>query len=249
MKRIWFDKTGGGAAVLSGSEHNHLANVLRGRAGDEVIAVCGDEFDRVYKIENISKKQTVLTFVKKMKNCCNPKNEFVVYLGVIKPDNLALAAQKLNEIGASELKLFSSAFSPVKTVNILRLNEIARQSCKQCGRSIPLAVSYIGGFDDLIKELKSKNKEKIFFADENLAGAGLSAGQEISARSGLGAGNYPAPTVLPPTVPTALVVGGAGGFDENERAELNGVAMPISLGSRILRAETACIAGASKWCI
>jgi 16S rRNA (uracil1498-N3)-methyltransferase len=226
MKYIWVDEPKE-IIELSGIEHNHIANVLRMRVGDEVTVISGDEFDRYYRIENITKKQSLMRFVSKSKNKCNPSKNFTVYLAVIKPDNLSIAVQKLNEIGATELKLFLSKFTVIKKVNTARLNEIARQSCKQCGRSIPLSVSFIGGFNNLITEVSAVVRQRVFFADENLAGE-----------------NTPVKGT-----PELLVVGCEGGFDESERRELTKIATPISLGQRVLRAETACIVGAAKWCI
>jgi len=70
----------------------------------------------------------------------------------------------------------------------------------------------------------------LFFADEN---GGDPAAEAFASRSG----------------PAALLVGPEGGFDETERAAIRALpqAQAISLGRRILRAETAVIAGCSLW--
>ena len=66
--------------VLSGVEHNHLAHVLRLRVGDEVIIVCGDEFDYYYEITSITRSQTNLTLIKKELNKSNPLQIVTVYM-------------------------------------------------------------------------------------------------------------------------------------------------------------------------
>jgi 16S rRNA (uracil1498-N3)-methyltransferase len=239
MKRIWANDPKEDEIVLGGAEHNHIANVLRARVGECVIVLSGDKFDRKYEITGITKRQTVLKFISKAVNDKNPSARFTVYLALIKADNLALVTQKLNEIGAAELKLFSSKFCTVtpKQVNIDRLNEIAKQSCKQCGRSIPLSVSYIGGIGELTADVSKLVAGKVLFADEDFhpqpdGGTDRENNQPQSAR-----------------VPVGLIVGCEGGFDEDERKILSSAAVPISFGKRILRAETAAIVGAGKWCI
>ena len=147
--------------VLSGTEHNHLANVLRLRVGEEVIIVCGDEFDYLYEIVSITKSQTNLSLAKKRLNTYNPKKAVTVHIGVIKHDNLALAVEKLNEIGVTEVVLFKSARCQNTPVKLDKLQSVANQSCKQCGRSVPLKISGVIGFDKLPKgALFADEKEK-----------------------------------------------------------------------------------------
>ncbi|MDR0975995.1 MAG: 16S rRNA (uracil(1498)-N(3))-methyltransferase [Christensenellaceae bacterium] len=218
MMRIWDENAGKAQLKLSGSEHNHLAFVLRAKVGDGVIALRGDEFDYFYIIESISKKESVLTLIDKRKNECNPARELSVYLAVITNDNLALACQKLNEIGATRLVLFSSAYSQKQKINLSRLAEIARQSCKQCGRSLPLRISFLGDIKNLNPEIKNK---KIAFLDNY---AKKSAKPNFSKFDG-------------------IIVGPEGGFTEAEREFIASFTTPISFGDRILRAETAAIVG------
>jgi len=142
VKRFFVEKSLGGGVELVGSEHHHLCNVLRMRTGDEVILVCGDEFDYKYLITSITKTNAQLRFVKKETNKHNPTSLFSIYLGAIKPDSLHVAVTGLNEVGVSDLYIFKSKHSNAN-VNIEKLNSIAKQSCKQCGRSIPLKVHEI----------------------------------------------------------------------------------------------------------
>jgi len=148
MKRFFIEMKLGGEIVLQDGEHHHLCNVLRMRVGDEIIIVCGDEFDYLYKIEKITKTTSTLRFISKKKNEQNPSVQTDVYLASIKPDALHTAVTGLNEIGVSDLYIFASEFS-LKTANIEKLNNIAKQSCKQCGRSIPLRVHGVIDFKEI----------------------------------------------------------------------------------------------------
>lgn len=215
MKRFYY---GSGSldskdtVVLTDTEHNHLAHVLRLRVGDGVIAVCGDEFDYQYIVTAISKNKTELQFVAKCKNQCNPREKFIVYIAQIKYENLSVAVSKLNELGASEIVVFNSA-NCNSTVKIDKLKMVAEQSCKQCGRSIPVVVRGVLSFADMLNELP----DGAVFADENVECGRIEGG-------------------------SVAVIGCEGGFTKSERAALNQICTPVTLGRRILRAETAAIA-------
>ena len=201
---------------LVDSEHHHLANVMRLRVGDELVIVCGDEFDYFYKIVSITKNSTGLEFVKRVVNQCNPKEKLTVYISLIKFDNLVTAITKLSEIGVSDVVLFNSDYSNIatKSVNILKLEKILEQSCKQCERSIPIKLRGVMSFAEMLKDLPGN----VVFADETKRDEKLSfAGVD------------------------AVVIGPEGGFSGQERDALGIVAKPISLGRRVLRTETAAI--------
>jgi 16S rRNA (uracil1498-N3)-methyltransferase len=167
-----------------------------------------------------------LSLIEKRENQKNPKIETTVYMAVVKHDNLALAVEKLNEIGVSDLVLFYSSNCQLAIpVKLEKLQSIANQSCKQCGRSIPLKVRGTILFGELLfKEIIGK-KISALFADESLRGAPT--------------------TKQPKHEPHAIIIGPEGGFTESERDNLAKIATPISLGKRILRAETAALVGAT----
>ena len=85
MKRFWIENgqgLGQQDLVLTNTEHNHLANVLRLRVGEEIIAVCGDAFEYSYRIERITKTATTLGFLGRAENKFNPEKDLMVYNGV-----------------------------------------------------------------------------------------------------------------------------------------------------------------------
>ena len=204
--------------VLDGVEHKHLSKVLRLREGTEIIAVCGDEFDYHFKIDSITKTQTHLSFIEKQLNTQNPQKGLTVYIGVIKHDNLALAIEKLNEIGATEVVLFQSARCQNIPIKLDKLQIIAQQSCKQCGRSIPLKVRGVLSFKEMLKFIP----ENTLLADATLRAVGRQSSES-----------------------NAIIIGPEGGFIDIERTQLRKCTAPISLGARTLRVETAAIVGAA----
>ena len=213
----------GADLVLEGSEHNHLANVLRCRVGEKVILVCGDAFDYTYQIVDISRERTALSFVSKSKNKLNPKTNLVVFQSIIKLDNLGLIVEKLSELGVAEFVPFVSNNSqlPPRSVNVSKLQTIANQSCKQCGRSIPLKIHDVLNFDQMLVELASF--DRVFYADRGEKSRSISH------------------TDVANSAYNAVVVGPEGGLTLDENLALADAAMPITLGKRTLRAETAAI--------
>lgn len=220
VRRFYVDsKQGlGQDLVLDGAEHKHLSKVLRLLEGSEIIVICGDEFDYYYKITEIAKSHTRLVLAGKKPNLHNPHKHLTVYIGVIKHDNLALTVEKLNEIGVSEVVLFKSARCQNIPIKLDKLQAIANQSCKQCGRSIPLKVSGVLTF----KEMLSAIPESTLLADATLRAVGRQSSEA-----------------------NAIIIGPEGGFIELERTQIRNVTAPISLGARTLRVETAAIVGAA----
>lgn len=228
MRRFLAEKFNNDRVVLEGTEHNHLKNVLRLKEGDEVIVVCGDEYDYTCVIEKISKGDTILRVVSKQINEYNSKLDVTVFQALTKHDNMSLIVQKLTELGIKTFVPFESQFITSKDKYSKRdkLQIISNQSIKQCKRSVPMEVRDTLTFNNLIKELS--NYDIVIFANEtektkNLNELKLDCSQKV-----------------------ALIIGSEGGFSQLECDKLvDAGAVSVSLGKRILRAETASIGLAS----
>ena len=135
-----------GAATLPADEAKHAAKVLRLQPGDEVCAMDGAGSRWRAEIVEIGPGGAKVRLVGAL-----PGNEapvkLTVYQGVPKADKLDFIAQKLTELGAA-------ALVPVKMERCVvkldardgekrreRLERIAREAAKQCGRGLPLRVT------------------------------------------------------------------------------------------------------------
>lgn len=225
MRRFLADKINNGKVILDGIEHNHLKNVLRLKEGEEVIVVVGDEYDYTCVIEKISKGDSVLRVVDKRINMYNSKADITVFQALTKQDNMALIVQKLTELGVKTFVPFESQFitSKDKFNKQEKLQTISNQSIKQCKRSIQMYVKPTISFNQLVEVVKEY--DIVIFANEteskmNLNTLKLDESQKI-----------------------AIIVGSEGGFSESECEKLvNAGVKSVTLGKRILRAETASIA-------
>ena len=226
MKRFFVNKSldVNKSIKIDGIEHNHIKNVMRMVEGDEVILVCGDDYDYFARIVSITKGDTLVEIFDKKINEYNPKSNVTVFQALVKSDNMSLIIQKLTELGVKDFYPFESEFitSKDKSGKIDKLQEISNQSIKQCKRSIPMNIHSTLSFKALIEKLKEF--DTILFANEcekttSLADCNLNKNDRV-----------------------AIIIGSEGGFSKSEIDQLIGAnAQSISLGKRILRAETAAI--------
>ena len=214
--------------VIDGIEHNHIKNVMRMAVGEEIILVSGDEYDYIATITNITKGDTTVFVRDKQINIYNPKSNVTVFQALVKSDNMSLIVQKLNELGVKDFIPFESEFitSKDKFGKTSKLQEVANQSVKQCKRSIPMIVHETMSFNKMCEILNTY--DVIIFANEceknyNLSQLNVDGNMKV-----------------------AIIIGSEGGFSDKEISRLHELgANSISLGKRILRAETASIALAS----
>ena len=213
------DNINGDIITLNGEEHNHLANVLRLKVGQEVECFC--DGDVLYKctITQISKNNTVAKINDTYTNPANPKHTVTLFQGLPKMDKLELIVQKCAELGISHIIPFTSQHTIAKANDnkTERLNKISLSASKQCGTTKILKLHNTITFKQMLKDLNSF--DTIIFANENEQTTPLASikGENI-----------------------AIIVGSEGGFSTEEVSSLiNAGAKSITLGKRILRTETA----------
>jgi len=209
---------------IEGIEHNHIKNVMRLKEGEEIILVCGDEFDYNARIVRMTKGDTEVEIYEKLPNVYNPIADVSVFQAIVKSDNMSLIIQKLTELGVTNFYPFESEFITSKDKNgkVSKLQEISNQSIKQCKRSIPMKVMNTIKFVEMVKLIDEF--DIVIFANECERSVGLNS------------------LTFNRDDKVAIIVGSEGGFSSDEISKLvNAGVKSISLGKRILRAETASI--------
>lgn len=199
----------------------HIQNVYRLQINDKVRVIDG-EFEYLTKILSVSKREVVLEIIKKMEDNYSLDVNIDMAVGILKNDKMNLAIQKLTEIGVNKI-------IPLKTERVIvKINEkkekwetVVREALKQCrGVKFP-KISEIKKFC----EIDYEKYDKIIFAYENSENS-KSIFELIDEKD---------KNIL-------CVIGPEGGITEEEvdfLKEKN--AFEVSLGARILRAETASI--------
>ena len=215
------DENNGKILIKEKSDCNHIQNVYRLNVGDKLRIVDG-EYEYFTQIIEISKKEVVVKILEKNEDSYSLNINIDVAMGILKNDKMNLAIQKLTEIGVKSI-------IPLKTERVVvRINEkkekwdtVARETLKQC-RGVK--------FTEILPvkklaEIDYKKYDKIIFAYEN-SNKSKSLSEIIKQKD---------KNIL-------YIIGPEGGIAQEEVDFLkNNKAIEISLGKRILRAETAAI--------
>ena len=208
--------------TLSEEESRHARNVLRLAEGDEVTLFDGSGKEYSAIVTAVAKGGISVHVVRESASGREPKTWVFLLVGALKGDKTELVVQKATELGVSRIGVFSSRYcSAYMNDNKLeRLNRVAREAAKQCLRASVPRVEY---FETLEEALR--------------------AGAECVTR--LFACEFISETekAIDTGATVCAVVGSEGGFAEEEYALAQRLGYcGVSLGKRILRAETAAIA-------
>ena len=207
---------------LEGEEFIHAKTVLRVEEGSEIVLLDGSGKEYSAIVAKIEKHRLLAHITGAIQNDKEPKEHIYLLCGALKGDKTELVVQKAVELGVSKIGIFSSEYCSayMNPNKIERLNKVSREAAKQCLRACAPEVVY---FDSLSAALNSAGycQNKLFACEflENSHG-----------------------NMLELTGSCALVIGSEGGFSEEEFALSEKLGFTgISLGKRILRAETAAI--------
>lgn len=209
--------------VISGDEFLHAKNVLRINAGDEIVLLDGSGKEYCAVVNQVGKRELLCRVISECMGDKECKTPVTLICGALKGDKTELIVQKATELGVAEIAVFSGRYCAayMNENKIDRLNKVAREAAKQCRRAVAPRVVYFEKLEDALRHgLCRRNR---IFACE------FAAKCDISLRGVEGS--------------CALVVGSEGGFAEEEFAMAKSLGYAgVTLGKRILRAETAAIA-------
>ena len=216
--------------TIEGADFNHIKNVLRMREGEE-ISVGNGEDENEYRcaIECFEEDKVIckLLFVKEA-NVELP-SEVILYQCLPKADKMEMIIQKCVELGVSEIIPVASKRCVVKLDDkkagnkITRWQTIAEAAGKQSKRAYVPLIGQVMKFSDAIEDAKRTDIKIIPY---ELA-EGMDDTKKVFER-------------IEPGKSIAIFIGPEGGFDETEINEaMKAGILPISLGKRILRTETA----------
>lgn len=211
--------------MLDAAQTNYLGSVMRLGAGAEVLVFDGRSGEWLARVADASKKRMTLT-VERQTGPLESVPDIWLAFAPVKRAQTDWLVEKSTELGAARLLPVITQRTIAERVKLERLQSIAIEAAEQCGRT---ALPDIAEPVSLKQLLASRDPARtLYFADET----GGARAQDI---------------FLPG--PALILVGPEGGFAEQEattiRAAANATA--ISLGPRILRAETAALAALAAW--
>lgn len=218
-----------GSAYLNGADAHHLAVVLRAKAGDDVTVCDGLGTDYACRVRLAGKERVEMDIISSHPSESEPHTAVTLYVGYPKQDKLETIIQKATELGAVRVVPFFSRYCVAAPKNEekknVRYQRVALEAAKQSGRGRVPEVTMPLSFDELLRDAAAC--DTVLFCDE-AGGAPLHSRLKDTAHS------------------VAIVTGSEGGFsrEEAEKAAAAGF-LPVGLGPRILRCETAPLAALS----
>ncbi|HEV3242032.1 MAG TPA: 16S rRNA (uracil(1498)-N(3))-methyltransferase [Methyloceanibacter sp.] len=214
----------GASVELDPPQAHYLINVLRCKAGDGVLLFNGEDGEWSGSLSAAIKKRATIVLAEQTRP--QIKGPDLHYLfAPLKRARLDYVAQKGTEMGARLLKPVITRRTVAQRVNTARLTANAIEAAEQCGI---LWVPEVGEPGTLSSVLETWDPDRLLvFADE--------AAPHASPLAALSAER---------PRPFAVLIGPEGGFAEEERALLlsQPFVLPISLGPRLMRADTAAVA-------
>ena len=224
------DNRQGDRYFITGSDCNHIKNVLRMREGDTFLVSCNG-VSSLCSLESIDGDTAVAKIIEENYQDTNLPINIYLFQGLPKADKMELIIQKAVELGVRAVVPVEMNRSVVrlddkkKKAKELRWQSIAESAAKQSKRSIVPEVNDVMTYQ---KAMEKAEKLDLFLVPyENKDGMSATKKALSCIKSGMNVG---------------ILIGPEGGFEENEIDKAVSIGgKTVSLGKRILRTETAAI--------
>jgi 16S rRNA (uracil1498-N3)-methyltransferase len=209
---------------LDAGQANYLGNVLRLGVGAELHLFDGQSGEWLARIAMAEKKRMTLSVELKTREAETVPDVWLAFAPVKRAQTDWLV-EKATELGVARLMPVMTQRTVAERVRLDRLENIAIEAAEQCGRTRLPEIIEPMKLARFVEDLDPGRR--LYFADEN-------GGEPVADAFRNG--------------PAAILIGPEGGFTEEERSLVRGSgACAISLGPRILRAETAALAALSAY--
>lgn len=220
----------GQSVALTREQAHYLFGVMRLGSGDLVALFNGSDGEWQAEVVEAGKRGGTLVCRELSALQRDPPDLWLLF-APIKKARTDFIVEKAAEMGAARICPVNTDFTNAERIRRDRLQAHAVEAAEQCGGTFVPTVDELAPLAKVLDEWPEDRF--LLFCDEALAGRATSL------------------TVLSETKdhPWAILIGPEGGFSEAERARLAKMnnAVPISLGPRILRADTAAVAAMTLW--
>ena len=218
--------------VITGADVNHIRNVLRMRADEEVLIADGQGAEYRCKLTDLGENEVRAQILWKLDGNAELASAVTLFQGLPKSDKMDLIVQKCVELGVDRIVPVSTKRAVVKLdakkeqTRLKRWNTISESAAKQSGRGVIPEVSGVMSFEKALEEAKKLDVLLIpYERAEHMAETRRVMGE------------------IRPGQSVGIFIGPEGGFEESEVEEAVAAgAKAITLGKRILRTETAGLA-------
>lgn len=225
LPRLFVEETlaEGLALTLEAAPANYLANVLRLGPGDRVKLFDGRSGEWLAEIAEGGRKRVALVVGERLREREAVPDLWLLF-APIKRGRIDWLVEKATELGVARLVPVLTRRTVVDRLNLDRLRAHIVEAAEQCGRTALTELDEPRKLGALLEAWPEGRA--LYFADE-------SGGEPLSPEPG----------------PAAILIGPEGGFTDEERVAIRALpqARPITLGPRILRADTAALAAVALW--
>ncbi len=210
---------------------SQLSRVLRAKEGERFIVFCGDGLEYVCQLTELSKIQAKFLIIDERPGEREPARFITLYPSLLKSDKFEWLLQKVTELGVSRIVPVVSSRCVVKEISPVKLKryqEIIREAVEQCGGARIPELEPVASWRKALSIASAEAGEKYIAWENSQESEAIAADGKV--------------------LPVNLFVGPEGGYSEEEieQAKYKGI-VPVSLGKRILRAETAGIVAVAKF--
>jgi 16S rRNA (uracil1498-N3)-methyltransferase len=225
--RLYVEQPLDGAAeiVIAGTQAHYLMAVMRAKVGDPIRLFDDISGEWLAKVEHLGKRDLMLSIEAQL----GPREtvpDLWLLTAPIKKGRIDWIIEKACELGVDRIVPVITQRTIVDKVNPERLRAHLIEAAEQCGRTALPRLDEARKLNALLANWPAERT--LIFADE--AGGGAMA--EVAAKG-----------------PAAILIGPEGGFTDEERAAIRALpaARGVTLGPRILRADTAAVAAVGLW--
>jgi len=218
----------GAAIAPTLDQSRYLTQVMRLKAGDDLLVFNGRDGEWRVSLSEVLKKGVVLRAEEKVRDQITPPDVHLL-IATVKKSALEFAVEKATELGAARIRLITTARTQSQHLRLDRLDAIAEESAEQTGRLDVPPIEAPVKLDALLDGWDPARR--LMFCDE------AGGPPALPTLHGAGPGSW------------AILIGPEGGFSPEERDRLRALphAVPVSLGPRVLRADTAATTALTLW--
>ncbi len=217
----------GQSVTLDKNQAHYLFVVMRLTVDARVLIFNGVAGEFLASVSVASKRNGILLCEKLTKPLQMPSDLWLIF-APIKKSRTDFIVEKATEMGVSRIIPILTEHTNNDRIRQEKLQAHAIEAAEQCGGTFVPEVSGLQKFDNILGTWP--NGRRLLFCDETLVGANKTIDTKIRG-------------------PWAIIIGPEGGFSKREREFLRAMSLSnsISLGPRILRADTAAVAALTIW--
>ena len=215
--------------TITGPDVNHIRNVLRMKTGEQVLISNGEDRDYLCRLSRIDPDEVEAEIIREKEETTELPARVCLFQGLPKGDKMELIIQKAVELGAYQIIPVASKRAVVKLdkkkeeAKLRRWNAISESAAKQSKRRIIPQIAPVMEFREALSAVSGFDLACIPYQCES----GMEAVRKFVGQADAGQR-------------IAVFIGPEGGFEEAEvEAAVQAGVVPVSLGKRILRTETA----------